>query len=574
MGFHAVGAEETPNVTLGLANMSLQAVEAKTRQDEENRRRKDDERKLKRLKADNMPEAIEMISKLNDPSTLRKRTALSLPAPQLNDAELEAIVKMGADAAALQAQSADSSTAGLVQSYGETPGSTPLRTPKQQNTILMEAQDAIARTAMQTPLYGESNPTMNETDWGGVMPTPKSQILTPNLYAEQARTGMTPGATPGMTPGMTPGATPGRGKLAMLGGQTPGTPGGASVGGAASLRDGLALNAGEEDLDQMPEKMRAANQRMQMQAALGSLPAPMNEVEISMPDLMEDEEAGEAPLEEDAADRDKRKALEEQQRIEIERKKRSQPVKMNLPRPAKTDSIVFEATPQAPGAAVSGPQKLMLEAEGILHEEMLYMVKRDAVLFPIKGAKPAKQAPPAPAVEPSLEELEAADEILQAELKAFGDMSDGLAFQAAAEEGQVQLAYVPSQQKCLDLRLLGKKERVEAAQHRFELASTQLEKETKRLKKLEDKLDRLLGGYMQKARQSMLSIRKLAEERETVGVETEVFGTLEAREKVGSKTRVEELEEQVQREKDRNQKLQNRYKALKQLQKLIDDKLQ
>merc|ERR1719199_621932 len=98
--------------------------------------RKDDERKLKKLKQDNMPKAIEVINKLNDPQQLLKRTALNLPAPQLTDTELEQIVKMGADAAALTAQSADSSTASLVQSYGETPGSTPLRTPKQQNTIL------------------------------------------------------------------------------------------------------------------------------------------------------------------------------------------------------------------------------------------------------------------------------------------------------------------------------------------------------------------------------------------------------------------------------------------------------
>merc|ERR1719482_876232 len=135
--------------------MTLQSVEDKTRQNEEERMRKDDERKLKRLKQDNLPKAIEMINNMNDPAQLRKRTALKLPAPQLNDEELEQIVKMGADAAALQAQSADSSTAALVQSYGETPGSTPLRTPKQQNTILVEAQDAIARNNMQTPLYGE-----------------------------------------------------------------------------------------------------------------------------------------------------------------------------------------------------------------------------------------------------------------------------------------------------------------------------------------------------------------------------------------------------------------------------------
>eukprot|EP00971_Amphidinium_carterae_P184211 3657584-Amphidinium_carterae.1 len=107
---------------MGLANLNLSLVEGKTRQEEEERMRKDDARKLKRLQKDNMPEAIEMINKLNDPQQLRKRTSLSLPAPQLSDEDLEHIVKMGASAMELANQSADTTTAALVQSYGETPG--------------------------------------------------------------------------------------------------------------------------------------------------------------------------------------------------------------------------------------------------------------------------------------------------------------------------------------------------------------------------------------------------------------------------------------------------------------------
>mmetsp|Transcript_66749 Transcript_66749/g.118094 ORF Transcript_66749/g.118094 Transcript_66749/m.118094 type:complete len:797 (-) Transcript_66749:68-2458(-) len=578
MGFHETGAEETPSVTMGLANVTLQAIEDKNRAEEEKRRRKDDERKLKRLKEDNLPEAIEMINKLNDPAQLRKRTALSLPAPQLNDEELETIVKMGADAAALQAQSVDTSTAGLVQSYGETPGSTPLRTPKQQNTILMEAQDAIARTAMQTPLYGESNPAMNETDWSGAMPTPKPTSITPNLYAEQARTGMTPGATPGMTPG----ATPGRGRPGATPGMTPGPPG--TPGSAAaekSLRDGLALNQGEEDLDQMPEKLRKANQRMQMQAALGSLPAPLNEVEISMPELMEEEDTGEKPLEEDAADADKRREKEEQERLEIERKKQSQPVKRGLPRPAQTQMMIFESSAsQGTGAALSGPQQLMQQAESLLHEEMGYMATRDAVLFPIKGAKPPKKAPPAPEVDLSLDELDSAHELLEEELSNFieaagGEKKSEAAVQAAFEDGLGdQFVYLPSASKCLDFRLMGKQERVEAAKFSFEVAEAQFQRDSKRVKKLEDKMERLLGGYHSKAKQTIAHIRKLSEERETLAIETEVFETLRAREEKAVETRIEEMRDEVEREKTRNLKLQNRYKALKLLEKKIDERLQ
>jgi len=548
MGFHETGAEETPSVNMGLANVTLQAIEDKTRADEEKRRRKDDERKLKRLKEDNLPEAIEMINKLNDPAQLRKRTALSLPAPQLNDEELETIVKMGADAAALQAQSADTSTAGLVQSYGETPGSTPLRTPKQQNTILMEAQDAIARTAMQTPLYGESNPAMNETDWSGAMPTPKPTSITPNLYAEQARTGMTPGATPGMTPG----ATPGRGRPGATPGMTPGPPGTPGKHAAPSMRDGLALNQGEEDLDQMPEKLRKANQRMQMQAALGSLPAPLNEVEISMPELMEEEDTGDKPLEEDAADADKRREAEEQERLEIERKKQSQPVKKGLPRPAQTQMMVFESSAtQGTGAALSGPQQLMQQAESMLHEEMGQMATRDAVLFPIKGAKPPKKAPPAPEVDLSLDELDAAHELLEEELSHFieaagGEVTSEAAIQAAYEDGAAsQFVFLPSASRCLDFRLMGKQERVESAKFAFEVADAQFQRDTKRVKKLEEKLERLLGGYHSKAKQAIAHIRKLSEERETLMIETQVFETLRAREEKAIETRIEEMQEEV-----------------------------
>eukprot|EP00418_Pyrodinium_bahamense_P046762 CAMPEP_0179208840 /NCGR_PEP_ID=MMETSP0796-20121207/104152_1 /TAXON_ID=73915 /ORGANISM="Pyrodinium bahamense, Strain pbaha01" /LENGTH=536 /DNA_ID=CAMNT_0020913793 /DNA_START=41 /DNA_END=1647 /DNA_ORIENTATION=+ len=318
LGFHAPGPEETPKVTLGLANVTLQAVEDRNREDEEKRRRNDDERKLKRLKQDNLPEAIEMINKLNDPQQLRKRTALSLPAPQLTDEELEQIVKLGADAAALTAQSADSSTAGLVQSYGETPGSTPLRTPKQTNSVLLEAQDAIARNSMQTPLYGEQNPVLNDTDWSGVLPTPKTGAITPNVYAEQVRTGMTPGATPGGTPGATPGATPG-----------------------SVLRDGLALNqGGGEDEDAMPPKLKKQQQQLQIRTQLKSLPAPVNEVEISMPELGDEQEATEEPLEEDAGDADRRREREALERQEAERQKQSRPVKEGLPRPALPQTML------------------------------------------------------------------------------------------------------------------------------------------------------------------------------------------------------------------------------------------
>lgn len=335
----------------------------------------------------------------------------------------------------------------------------------------------------------------------------------------------------------------------------------------------------QEELDQMPERLRKANQRMQMQAALGNLPAPMNEVEISMPELMEEEADTQAPLEEDQADADKRREKEEQLRLEIERQKQSQPVKMGLPRPVQTSMMIFEASAsQGAGEALSGPQHLLQQAESMLHEEMANMITRDAVLFPVKGAKPPKKAPPE--MDVSLEELKSAADMLEEELHTFsqaagGELSAEAAVKAAFEDGSVkQFVFLPSAKRFVDSRLMGKKERAEAAKHQFEMIDANQQKELKRVKKLEEKMERLLGGYTTKARQALLHIRKLTEERETVAIETEVFETLRAREEKAIETRVEELQEQVEREKNRNKKLQNRFKEVQKTVELLNGKLQ
>eukprot|EP00927_Polykrikos_kofoidii_P053520 TRINITY_DN48130_c0_g1_i1.p1 TRINITY_DN48130_c0_g1~~TRINITY_DN48130_c0_g1_i1.p1 ORF type:complete len:836 (-),score=185.22 TRINITY_DN48130_c0_g1_i1:45-2552(-) len=617
IGFHATGPEETPKVTLGLANMNLQAVEDRNRQAEEERMRKDDARKIKRLKQDNLPQAIEIINTMNDPAQLRKRTALKLPAPQLNDEELEQIVKMGADAAALSAQSADTSTAGLVQSYGETPGSTPLRTPRLQNTILLEAQDAVARNTMQTPLYGETNPLLNETDWSGALPTPKTGSITPNLYAQQARGGMTPGgATPGATPGGTPHGTPahlgntplhrGGGGGGGGAGSTPGphgTPGTPRVAGTpGALRDGFSLNNGEEELEtQQPAKLKEQRQQMQVRAQLQGLPAPMNEVEISMPELEEDEPAGERPLEEDAADADKRRERLEQERVEAERQKRSKAVKRGLPRPAIPETMLFPSCfgpgsdgqgtisgvsnsirgPSDGGTADSGSVavvgSLLQQAETLLHDEMAALVNRDAFLFPVKGAKPPQKPVDLPDI--SLAELGRASDLLAGEVVKFDAAAGGAvinsgALQAAIEQGLGHLTYLPEARRYVEWQMLGRADRLEAAKHMFESAEGAIQRDSKRAKKLEDKMERVLGGFMLKARQSTKKIASLSEERETIAVETEVFKTLAAREEKAICTRVDDLREALDKEKQRNAKLQHRHKDLKRLMKLLDERLQ
>merc|ERR1719174_2209328 len=137
----------------------------------------------------------------------------------------------------------------------------------------------------------------------------------------------------------------------------------------------------------------------------------MNEVEISMPELGEEEPTLEDALEEDAADADRRRERLEQERLEAERQKRTGPVKQDLPRPALPATCIFP-TSFAPGDPQSGPpgslaSQLLHQAESLLHEELAGLVANDAFLFPIKGAKASKKPDELPDV--GRAELSAAD---------------------------------------------------------------------------------------------------------------------------------------------------------------------
>merc|ERR1719235_438214 len=109
--------------------------------------------------------------------------------------------------------------------------------------------------------------------------------------------------------------------------------------------------------------------------------------------------------------------------------------------------------------------------------------------------------------------------------------------------------------------------------HGYELAEKEVQRENKRSQKVETRLERVLGGHMMKAKQSLQKIAALSEERETLEVETEVFRTLRSREESAVTTRVEELREQVEKEKQRNAKLQARYRNLQFEQRKMEEML-
>eukprot|EP00752_Nemacystus_decipiens_P008212 g7343.t1 len=159
----------------------LQDLEDKRRDEEDERSRKKDEAKIKKMMKANLPQQILAVNAQNDPIPIRRRTELSLPAPQVSDGELEELVKMGAQA---QAHAAGGSTSALLGDYSEAmPTPTPMRTPATpagEDVVMQEARNLAAITSGQTPLLGGESPSLQEgTGFGGAAPR-QNRMTTPS----------------------------------------------------------------------------------------------------------------------------------------------------------------------------------------------------------------------------------------------------------------------------------------------------------------------------------------------------------------------------------------------------------
>ena len=106
---------------------------------------------------------------------------MALPAPQLQDKDLELLGKNNQYAELSGA--ANPATRALIGNYSQRdPTPTPMRTPRYQDVIMREAQNALALQNATTPLVGGENAVLVNPDFSGV--TPKSKIpSTPNVLS-------------------------------------------------------------------------------------------------------------------------------------------------------------------------------------------------------------------------------------------------------------------------------------------------------------------------------------------------------------------------------------------------------
>merc|ERR1711871_1693051 len=122
-GFYETPAsEDAIEKNFDFKTLTKEQMEGKRRADVEAEARARDAKRQKLRKEVDAPGMIAQINKLNDPDQLRKRSKLSLPAPQVSERELEEIVRMGYSAEqAVAGQATGGPTGGLLADYGATP---------------------------------------------------------------------------------------------------------------------------------------------------------------------------------------------------------------------------------------------------------------------------------------------------------------------------------------------------------------------------------------------------------------------------------------------------------------------
>ncbi|KAJ4986929.1 pre-mRNA splicing factor [Stagonosporopsis vannaccii] len=255
-----------------------------------------------------------------------KRRGLVLPAPQVGEAEMEDIVKMGmlGERAVTGSIGDNVATQGLVGNYSSIVSSTPIRTPmapKEEDTIANEARNARLRTETQSALLGGDNPDFEEEETPSSLsaPSTRHQIVTPNPLATPFRRGGVDDTPVRQGPGATPMRTP---------------------------RDTLRLNGEDGSMQlvgQTPRdiKLREQAKRSDLRSRLAALPKPKEESwEFELPDEVAESQPVELSVE-DAAERDRRarEAKEAAERADFARQ--TQVVQRFLPRPSVVDIDVL-----------------------------------------------------------------------------------------------------------------------------------------------------------------------------------------------------------------------------------------
>ncbi|KAI4301965.1 hypothetical protein L6164_035195 [Bauhinia variegata] len=568
-GFFDVTDEDRP-VEQPKFPTTIEELEGKRRVDVEAQLRKQDIAKNKIAQRQDAPSAILQANKLNDPETVRKRSKLMLPPPQISDHELEEIAKMGyaSDLAGSEELTEGSgATRALLANYAQTPsqGMTPLRTPHRTpaskgDAIMMEAENLARLRESQTPLLGGENPELHPSDFSGVTPKRK-EIQTPNPM-------LTPSATPGVA-GLTPksGMTPARDGFSF--GMTPkGTP----------LRDELHINDMDVHDSTKLELKRQADVRRSLSSGLSNLPQPKNEYQIAMEPVMEDTEELEEKIEEDMSDRIAREKAEEEARQQALLRKRSKVLQRELPRPpAESLELIRNSLMRADVDKSSFvPPTFTEQADEMIRKELLTLLEHDSAKYPLDdkvnkekkkgGKRTANGSAAVPMIEDFEEdEMKHADHLIEDEVQylcvAMGHESEPLdEFIEAHRTCLNDLTYFPTRNAYGLSSVAMNTEKLAALQNEYDIVRNKLDDGKEKVVRLEKKVTVLTQGYEMRAKKGLWpQIEATFKQMDTAATELECFQVLQNQEQLAASHRINNLWDEVQKQKELEKTLQKRY---------------
>ncbi|KAJ9649875.1 Pre-mRNA-splicing factor cef1 [Neophaeococcomyces mojaviensis] len=308
-------------------------------ENQDNKRQKQDKGSNDAMKAAARAGALQ---KMREAEQQSKRRALNLPAPQVSEAELEDIVKMGMAGDRASRASGEEGDKGLVSQYTNMVGSTPIRTPMappQEDRIANEIRNIRALNETQSSLLGGENTPLHQgsgsTGFEGAAPT-RHVLSTPNPLATPFRQvqGTGPGATPLRTP-----------------------------------RDTYTLNTQNQ------------NTKAALRAKLASLPRPKaTEFELELPEEQQEPSNAEASEREDQEEIDRRTRQAEEAAAALEFARQTQVIQRSLPRPRQVDAKSLLSA----ASSIEDPIRSMIAQEAAL------LISHDAATKPLPGSKPVK----------------------------------------------------------------------------------------------------------------------------------------------------------------------------------------
>lgn len=590
-GFHDTSDDVYDPAGHDFKRLRQQQLDGELPSEREERERKKDKQKLKKKKENGLP------STLHQDPFVKPRSKLVLPEPAISDVEIDQVVKLGKHselAKEVSEESGNQASETLLADYTITASVNQIRTPKSQafsrDQIMMEAQNLIALNNVDTPLKGGTNvPLIELPDPSGGTPlvTPNTMIATPFRSSRGAGgTGTTPSSTPGgqlvradATGSFTPLSTP--------------------------LRDKLAINP-EESLQPFDSarqsKQYIKDARNQLRDAFAKLPTPKNEYEIVLNEeknLEEDQiPSGDSEMtDQSEVDERQRKARETKM---MKEQRWTQAVQRGLPRPADVRNTRFNF-----GTNIKDESKKALaEAEDLIKEEMVKMLHFDALINPTDEqlmvaanlnkklqrdpyeTQLSRHLEKNPLEKFSDEEIGAAKQVLETAMEEVKqDMNHGELdpdiMVDVWEECYSGLIYLEEQQQgrpgrfaWADDKWVSKAQRIGYIRDRWQSNIEHWHKMNKSSRGTIDKLKtRLFAGYLALESRMAEEYRHLAEQLDQSKLELHSFKALQVRENRAIEKRIAAKEDEVRRQKEREQELQTRYGDLLRQKQDLEEEL-